>query len=128
MAIIKGDTAQADLIKVTLHHSPDQTTEERYDDESGTDAKKRGAYTLLKENQIYALSNVSCGFVTAIDANEDSYWYYGWLRSHMNKYFTKRYLQRAPLKYKFDYKLKCFGCSNCLNREEILRGEVDYTE
>jgi acylglycerol kinase len=123
MAIVRGETAPADLIKVSLSHSSDYHTEENYEDTHGTDYKKRGAYSLLKENQIYALSNVSCGFVTAVDANMDTYWYFGWLKTYMNNYFTRRLLVRQPLKYTFQYKLKCFGCSKCLDSEALKRGE-----
>lgn len=116
MAIIKGKTRPADLMKITLHQScPNESVDH------SLEMKKRGAYSLLKENKIFALSNISCGFVTLTDANADSYWYLGFKRfkSGMNRYFMERFLRRNPIKYEFSYKLKCIGCSKCLNKAEL---------
>ncbi|CAF0855269.1 unnamed protein product [Brachionus calyciflorus] len=120
MAIIKGDTAPADLLKVSLYQNIpyDEKTDEHHDD------KQRGAYSLLKENKIYALSKVAFGFVTLTDANLETFWYFSWskwLQNRMNRYFMDRYLRRDPIKYELIYKNKCFGCSNCLNQDEIRK-------
>lgn len=122
MSIIRGVTMQGDLMKVTLIETPSQTLPESARKEPLEDDKynnDRGAYSLLKENKIYALSNVSAGMVTETDAQLSNYWYYGWLKNHMNRYFTDRYLRRQPIKYDFSYKLKCHGCSKCLNEMDL---------
>lgn len=118
MAIIKGETAPADLLKVSLYQNIpyDEKQDEHHDD------KQRGAYSLLKENKIYALSRVSFGFVTLTDANSDHFWYFSWikwLQNRMNRYFMDRYLRIDPIKYEFTYKNKCHGCSKCLDGEKI---------
>lgn len=119
MAIIKGETASADLLKVTLEQNIPY--EEEKDEHH--DSKKRGAYSLLKENKIYALSNLAFGFVTLTDANLDTYWYYPtkWLKNRMNRYFMDRYLRKDPIKYEFRYKNKCFGCSKCLDEKKLRK-------
>jgi diacylglycerol kinase family enzyme len=120
MSIITGLTKPIDLMKITLNRqSNSDKTPEIDDDALQLERKKTGAYSLLKENKIYSLSNVSFGFVTETDANVDSYWYYGWLKSRMNEYFMKRFLQISPLKYELKYKLQCNGCSKCLNEREL---------
>jgi diacylglycerol kinase family enzyme len=120
MSIITGLTKPIDLLQVTLNRplnldKPDETNNEL----GKLDVKKTGAYSLLKEKKIYALSNISFGFVTEIDANIDKYWYYGWLKSRMNEYFMRRFLRISPLKYELKYKLQCNGCSKCLNEHDL---------
>lgn len=119
MAIIKGDTITADLVKITLKHNSkyhvDQIMNEHHD------KKNRGAYSLLKEDKIYALSNVSCGFVTETDANLENFRYFWRLKNYMNRYFMNRYLRRDPVMYEFSYKAKCFGCSKCLDEGELKK-------
>lgn len=119
MSIIRGLTMPADLLRVTLKDAATQSEKEPVDMEDDKDNNDRGAYSLLKENKIYALSNVSAGFVTETDAQESKYWYYGWAKERMNRYFTDRYLRRQPVKFNFSYKLKCHGCSKCLSTEEM---------
>ncbi len=121
LSIIKGLSIPADLMKISLITEPSQEAAageaelERPDE----DLQDRGAYSLLKENKIYALSNFSAGIVTETDAQISKYWYFGWLKSHMNRYFTDRYLRRQPVKYSFNYNLKCHGCSKCLNEADL---------
>jgi diacylglycerol kinase family enzyme len=115
MAIIKGETKPANLLKITVNQNEKESESNEKVDE------KTGAYSLLKQNKIYALSNFSCGFVTSTDANLDNYWYFGFntLRQRMNHYFMKRYLLRNPYNYEFTYKNKCYGCSKCLNSVDL---------
>ena len=118
MSIVVGESVPADLMKVSLIHESGQVLNETPVDEEG-DTKKRGAYSLLKQNQIYALSNVAAGFATETEAWVDKYWYLGWLKHRMNRYFTDRYLRRQPVKFELTYKLKCDGCSKCLDTREL---------
>lgn len=124
LSIIKGLTMPADLLRVTLTQEPSQpapqTTEEDTKQEE-EDLHDRGAYSLLKENKIYALSNFSAGFVTETDAQLSNYWYFWRLKGIMNRYFTDRYLRRQPIKYDFNFKIKCHGCSKCLDGTELRR-------
>jgi len=119
MSIIRGLTMPADLLKITLIDMPSQEPTQEQSKAEEKDNNDRGAYSLLKENKIYALSNVSAGFVTETDAQLSKYWYYGWGKHRMNRYFTDRYLRRQPVKFNFSYKLKCHGCSKCLSTEEL---------
>jgi len=123
-SIIRGLSQPADLMKVSLIQKPSINATGPAEISEDDELDERGAYSLLKENQIYALSNVSCGFVPETDAQVGKYWYFGWMRKHMNRYFTDRYLRRQPLKHSFDYKMKCHGCSKCLN-EADLRTALD---
>jgi hypothetical protein len=120
MSIIKCVSKPANLLKITLSQNKSEST---IDDDRNDklQMKKVGAYSLLKENKIYALSNFSCGFVTLIDSNNDNYWYLGFkrLKSYMNRYFMERYLRRDPIMYRMSYKAKCLGCSKCLNKLEL---------
>lgn len=117
MSIIYGKTVPADLMKVSIHQANTNTQElTQAEDENN---KIGLAYSLLKEDNFYALSNVSAGFVTETDAYLNSYRFYWKLKTHMNKYFMNRYLRRQPIKFKLDYKLKCTGCSTCLNETEL---------
>lgn len=122
MAIIRGETVEADLLKVSLKHSPNYHVDQIMN--ASQDANTRGAYSLVKEDKIYALSNVSCGFLTETEASVDNFRYFWRLKSYMNRYFMDRYLRRDPVKYDFSYKLKCFGCSKCLNGAH-LKQELD---
>jgi acylglycerol kinase len=72
MAIIKGVSQPAHLVKITLNQNNKRNASSEEDE--SLQMKKIGAYSLLKENQIYALSGVSCGFMTVTDANKDNYW------------------------------------------------------
>lgn len=119
MSIIRGLTMSADLLKVTLVDAATKSEQEPVEMEDDKENNDRGAYSLLKENKIYALSNVSAGFVTETDAQLNKYWYYGWGKEHMNRYFTDRYLRRQPVRFNFSYKLKCHGCSKCLSTLEM---------
>lgn len=85
------------------------------------DSKTPGAYSLLKEDKLYALSNFSCGFLTETEANVDLYRYYWRLKNRMNRYFMDRYLRRDPIKYEFNYRVKCPGCSKCLSPANLQR-------
>ena len=71
MSIIKGASRPAHLLKITLSQS---SSSAEISDET-LQTKKVGAFTLLKENKIYALSEVSCGFMTVTDANQEGYGY-----------------------------------------------------
>lgn len=116
MTIIKGRTVPVDLMKVTVTQTPTSVRLEKAEEEN---LAKGTAYKLLKEENYYALSNVATGFVTDTDAYINSYKYFWKLKSRMNRYFMARYLRRQPMNYKLDYKLKCTGCSNCLNEAEL---------
>ena len=116
MTIIKGNLAPIDLMKVTVTQSPTSIRLEKAEEEN---IEKGSAFKLLKQGDYYALSNVSSGFVTDTDAYVNSYRYFWKLKSYMNQYFMARFLRRQPINYKFDYKLKCTGCSNCLNETEL---------
>lgn len=72
MSIIKGVSRPAHLVKVTVNQNKTSKNQNVEDDE--LKMKKTGAYSLLKENKIYALSEVCCGFMTVTDANKDNYW------------------------------------------------------
>lgn len=126
MSILKGTTQPVDLLKITLNKNENAS---HSDDDTSLQLKKKGAYTLMKDNKIYALSSFACGFVTIIDANLDSYWYYGFdfLKKRMNKYFSERFLRRNPFTYNFTYKLSCDGCSNCLNKEKLQKELLELT-
>jgi len=115
MSIIYGYTVPADLMKVSIHQTNSQELTQAEDENN----KKGLAYKLLKEDNFYALSNVSAGFVTETDAYLNSYRFYWKLKSHMNKYFMSRHLRRQPIKFSLDYKLKCTGCATCLNETEL---------
>jgi len=115
MSIIYGYTVPADLMKVSIHQTNSQELTQAEDENN----KKGLAYKLLKEDNLYALSNVSAGFVTETDAYLNSYRFYWKLKSHMNKYFMSRHLRRQPIKFSLDYKLKCTGCATCLNETEL---------
>ena len=71
MAIIRGVSQPAHLVKITLGQNK---VAGQSDENETLKMKKIGAYSLLKENKIYALSGVSCGFVTVTDSNKDNYW------------------------------------------------------
>ena len=120
MSILKGASQPADLLKITFNKNEHAS---HSDDEDSLQMNKKGAYTLMKDNKIYALSSMACGFVTITDANVEKYWYYGFdfLKKRMNKYFSQRFLRRNPFKYEFTYKLKCPGCSKCLNKEKLVQ-------
>lgn len=132
LSIVRGISKPADLVRVTLKQQQQQkqpevakTTTTDTDPKVNltnidVDSQKRGAYSLLKENQIYALSNVSCGFVTETDANKDKYWQYWFYREHMNRYFMDRFLRRNPIRFHLTYKNKCNGCSRCLNEKSLV--------
>ena len=126
LSIVRGISKPADLVRVTLkQQKPDPAKSAETDPKLNltnidVDSQKRGAYSLLKENQIYALSNVSCGFVTETDANKDKYWQFWWYREHMNRYFMDRFLRRNPIRFHLTYKNKCNGCSQCLNEKMLV--------
>ena len=128
LSIVRGLSKPADLVRVTLkqHKSAEQAKSEQQTDSKvnltniDADSQKRGAYSLLKENKIYALSNVSCGFVTETDANKDKYWQYWFYREHMSRYFMDRFLRRNPIRFHLTYKNKCNGCSRCLNEKLLV--------
>ena len=110
MSVIRGISTKADLIHVSLEHSPTTT------DHIQPSEKKS---FLIKNNELYALSEFTAGFVTETDAYSDRYWYLPLIKSKINRYFMDRSLRRQPIKYEFDYKLKCNGCSKCLNQNEL---------
>ena len=70
MSIVRGVSKPAHLLKITLNQKNVSETPDE-----AVQMKKNGAYSLLKENKIYALSEVSCGFMTVTDSNQDKYWY-----------------------------------------------------
>jgi len=72
MSIIKGVSRPAHLIKITINQKNSANKEIVEDEE--LKMKKTGAYSLLKENKIFALSEVCCGFMTVTDSNKDNYW------------------------------------------------------
>ncbi len=119
LSIIRGVSIPADLMKISLVSEPSQPVAvgEADLDRSDENLQDRGAYSLLKENKIYALSNFSAGIMTETDSQLSKYWYYGFLKNHMNRYFTDRYLRRQPVRYSFNYILKC--------HEEELRAKLN---
>jgi len=74
MSIIKGTSRPAHLIKVTLNQKNSKDASAATDLDEELKMRKTGAYSLLKENKIYALSEVCCGFMTVTDSNKDNYW------------------------------------------------------
>jgi len=134
MSILKGETQPISLLRITLNRNE----QKQQQDDLDTTAKKKkenamAAYTLQKENKIYALSSFQCGFVTHVEANVDEYWMFGFkaLRKRANQYFCERFLLRNPFQFEFAYKLKCTGCSKCLNKEELeleLKNLVENTK
>jgi arginyl-tRNA--protein-N-Asp/Glu arginylyltransferase len=102
---------------VSLRHNPSHTNEQIIKSSNSRN-------NLLKEDKLYALSNISCGFFTETEANVDLFRYWWKLKEHMNSYFMKRYLRRDPVKFEFAYKLKCHGCSRCLD-ETLLKRELE---
>ena len=118
MSIIRGKTMPASLMKVTLTQNVPSNGQqlEKAEEEN---ILKGTSYKLLKEEKLYALSTISAGFVTETDAYLNSYKYFWKLKAHMNRYFMARHLRRQPINFKLDYKLKCNGCSNCLNEIEL---------
>lgn len=107
---------------MNLEYNPEFTSDQILT--SPVNSKSRGAYSILKENKIYALSNFSCGFVTETEANVNAYRFAWRLKNRLNRYFMDRYLRRDPIKYEFSYRCKCDGCSRCLDvanlRKELL--------
>lgn len=101
---------------MSLKHSRDFHT-----DQIVIASKSRSAYNLFNEDKMYALSNISCGFLTETDSNIELFRYWWKLKQRMSRYFMKRYLRRDPIKLEFVYKLKCHGCSNCLNEAALKR-------
>ena len=53
MSILKGTTQPVDLLKITLNKNENAS---HSDDDTSLQLKKKGAYTLMKDNKIYALS------------------------------------------------------------------------
>jgi len=119
MSIIKGRTVPADLMKITINQTSEALNSQKLPEADNENNKKGCAFKLLKENSFYAVSNVSAGFVTETDAYINSYKYFWKLKHHMNRYFMARHLRRQPVKFNLTYKLKCNGCSKCLDESEL---------
>jgi hypothetical protein len=62
MSIIRGISEPADLLKITIHQADGQPVELL---DANNKKEAMNEYSVLKDNCMYALSNMSCGFVTS---------------------------------------------------------------
>ena len=72
MSSLRGVSESADLLKITIHQADGEPVELL---DANNKKEAMNEYSVLKDNCMYALSNMSCGFVTITDTNLHSYWY-----------------------------------------------------
>jgi hypothetical protein len=96
LSVIKGDSEKLSVFKIDFVDNDEANTE------------------------IYAFSNVSCGFEADSSANKENYWAFGPFKNYINQYFKLRNAYHKPNQFNLTYKNYCNGCKSCFYAKENL--------